>query len=85
MTATSPAKFRFDLDLGHREERNSVLTESAMVALVGNARADGYREGFTEGERSATVRAADPPRARPAAVHEWRVRPSAGCVTGWPG
>ena len=55
----APAKFNFDLDLGHRQERNSVLTESAMAALVANARADGWQEGFREGERGATVRAAE--------------------------
>ncbi len=58
MTA-APAKFRFDLDLGHRQERNSVLTESAMAALVANARAEGWREGVAEGERGAAVRAAE--------------------------
>jgi flagellar assembly protein FliH len=59
MTATSPAKFRFDLDLGHREERNSVVTESAMAALVANARAEGFEQGVAEGMRSATVKAAE--------------------------
>lgn len=59
MTAAAPAKFRFDLDLGHREERNSVLTESALAAVVGNARADGFQQGVDEGTRSATVRAAE--------------------------
>lgn len=58
MTA-APAKFRFDLDLGHREERNSVVTESAMAALVGNARADGYRDGLAEGQHAAVVKAAE--------------------------
>lgn len=58
MSAT-PARFRFDLDLGHRQERNSVLTESAMTALVANVRAEGWREGFAEGERTAAARAAD--------------------------
>src|SRR3569833_695454 len=55
----APAKFRFDLDLGHREERNSVLTESAMAALVGNARAEGHRDGVAEGQRAAVVKAAE--------------------------
>lgn len=58
MTA-APAKFRFDLDLGHRQERNSVLTESALAAIVTNARAEGYRDGLAEGERSAVVKAAE--------------------------
>jgi flagellar assembly protein FliH len=57
-SAPSPAKFRFDLDLGHRQERNSVMTESAIAALVTNARNEGRREGLAEGERAATVKAA---------------------------
>ena len=58
MTA-APAKFRFDLDLGHRQERNSVLTDSALTALVNSARAEGYQDGIAEGTRSATARAAE--------------------------
>lgn len=58
MTSASPAKFRFDLDLGHRQERNSVLTESALAALVENARAEGRQQGFDEGVHSGTVQAA---------------------------
>ena len=34
MTSAAPAKFRFDLDLGHREERNSVMTDSARPLHV---------------------------------------------------
>jgi flagellar assembly protein FliH len=56
MTA-APAKFRFDLDLGHRQERNSVLTESALATLIANARAEGRQQGVAEGERSATAKA----------------------------
>jgi flagellar assembly protein FliH len=55
----APAKFRFDLDLGHRQERNSVLTESAMATLVSNARAEGWQEGHRDGERSAVAAAAE--------------------------
>jgi flagellar assembly protein FliH len=55
----APAKFRFDLDLGHREERNSVLTESALAMLITNARAEGYRDGLAEGERAGAVKAAE--------------------------
>jgi flagellar assembly protein FliH len=55
----APAKFCFDLDLGHRQERNSVLTDSAMAALVAAARAEGWQEGLAQGERSATARAAE--------------------------
>jgi flagellar assembly protein FliH len=58
MSGAAPAKFRFDLDLGHREERNSVMTDSAVAALVNNARTEGRREGVAEGERTATVKAA---------------------------
>ncbi len=60
MTGTAPAlaKFRFDLDLGHRQERNSVMTETAIAALVNHAREEGRREGIAEGQREATVKAA---------------------------
>lgn len=57
MTGTAPAKFRFDLDLGHRQERNAVMTETAIAMLVANARDEGRREGLAEGERAATVKA----------------------------
>jgi flagellar assembly protein FliH len=58
MTQAAPTKFRFDLDLGHRQERNTVITESGLANLVANARAEGRAEGLAEGERTATVRAA---------------------------
>ena len=58
MTA-APAKFRFDLDLGHRDERNAVMTESALAAMVSTARAEGYGDGLAEGQRAAVVRAAE--------------------------
>ncbi len=58
MSTTAPAKFRFDLDLGHRQERNSVVTETAMATLIAEARAEGRREGLAEGERSASAKAA---------------------------
>jgi flagellar assembly protein FliH len=58
MTSAQPAKFRFDLDLGHRQERNSVMTESAIALLIANARSEGRREGLEEGERTAAIRAA---------------------------
>lgn len=57
-SAPAPAKFRFDLDLGHRQERNSVMTESAIAMLIASARDEGRREGLAEGERNATVKAA---------------------------
>ncbi len=58
MTSAAPAKFRFDLDLGHRQERNAVMTESAIAALVDSAREEGRRAGLAEGERTAMVMAA---------------------------
>lgn len=58
MSTAAPAKFRFDLDLGSRQERNSVVTESTMATLVAEARAEGRREGIAEGERSASAKAA---------------------------
>lgn len=58
MTGAAPTKFRFDLDLGHRQERNTIVTESGLAGLIANARAEGRAEGLAEGERTATVRAA---------------------------
>jgi flagellar assembly protein FliH len=57
MTA-APSKFTFDLDLGHRQERNSLVTETAMAELLAAARAEGIAAGRAEGERSATANAA---------------------------
>ena len=54
----APAKFTFDLDLGHPRERNSVVTESAMTLLLADARAAGRAEGVAEGEKSAAANAA---------------------------
>lgn len=56
--SAAPAKFRFDLDLGHRQEKNSVLTDSALAMLIANARAEGRAEGVAEGEQAASARAA---------------------------
>jgi flagellar assembly protein FliH len=56
--AAAPAKFNFDLDLGHPRERNSMVSESAMATLVTDARIAGRAEGFAEGERSAMANAA---------------------------
>jgi flagellar assembly protein FliH len=58
MTGTAPAKFRFDLDLGHRQERNSVMTDTAIAMLIANAHDEGRREGLAEGERAGSVKAA---------------------------
>ena len=58
MTIASPAKFRFDLDLGHREERSSILSDSAMAAMLTAARAEGYAQGLGDGERSLVSKSA---------------------------
>ena len=55
----APAKFTFDLDLGHRRESSSVLSDSAMAAMISAAKAEGYAQGLGDGERSATTRAAE--------------------------
>lgn len=56
---TAPlAKFTFDLDLGRRQERNSVVTETAMATMLAEARREGLNQGLIEGERSATAQAA---------------------------
>lgn len=57
MTA-APARFTFDLDLGRQRERNSVVTETAMAAMLAAAREEGFAAGRTEGERTALARAA---------------------------
>ena len=57
MTA-APARFTFDLDLGRQKERNSVVTETAMSAMLAAAREEGFAAGRAEGERSALARAA---------------------------
>lgn len=55
--SAAPAKFTFDLDLGRRQERNSLVTETAMATMLQEARRDGFDEGRAEGERSAVARA----------------------------
>ncbi|MEO6394871.1 MAG: flagellar assembly protein FliH [Devosia sp.] len=56
--AATPTKFTFDLDLGRRQERNALITETAMAAMLAKARAEGYQQGLTEGERAHSVEAA---------------------------
>lgn len=56
MTA-APARFTFDLDLGHRQERNALVTETAMAELLAAARAEGIAAGRAEGERTAIASA----------------------------
>jgi flagellar assembly protein FliH len=55
--SAAPAKFTFDLDLGRREEKNRLLTESAMAALLADARTAGYAEGFAAGEQGVNAKA----------------------------
>ncbi len=55
----APARFRFDLDLGGTAERREpMVAESAVAALLAEARAAARAEGFAEGERSAVAGAA---------------------------
>ena len=56
--SAAPARFTFDLDLGRREERNAVVTETAMSAMLEAAREDGFAAGRAEGERTALAAAA---------------------------
>lgn len=56
--SAAPAKFTFDLDLGRREEKNRLLTESAMAAMLADARTAGFAEGFAAGEQGVTAKAA---------------------------
>lgn len=55
----SAVKFTFDLDLGKREEKTApTLSETAVAALVEDARTAAFAEGFAAGEQSVTARAA---------------------------
>ncbi len=56
--SAAPARFTFDLDLGRRQERNSVVTETAMAELLAQAREEGFAAGRAEGERDAVAIAA---------------------------
>ena len=56
--SAQPAKFTFDLDLGRRQERNSLVTETAMAAMLQEARREGFAQGLAEGERSTAAQAA---------------------------
>lgn len=51
MASAAPARFTFDLDLGHRNERQRMISERALDDLLSKARLDGYADGFAEGER----------------------------------
>jgi flagellar assembly protein FliH len=56
--SAQPAKFTFDLDLGRRQEKNRLLTESAMARLIAETRDAGFKEGYAAGEQSDTAKAA---------------------------
>jgi flagellar assembly protein FliH len=56
--SAAPARFTFDLDLGRHQERNSVVTETAMAAMLAAAREEGLAAGRVEGERNAVANAA---------------------------
>lgn len=56
--SAAPARFTFDLDLGHREESRRLLTESAAASMVSEARAAAFAEGFAAGENGATAKSA---------------------------
>lgn len=73
MSAT-PAKFTFDLDLGRRQERNSLVTETAMASLLEEARREGREAGLAEGERTTVAKAA---KAEAAAAESLAVRVAA--------
>lgn len=73
MSAT-PAKFTFDLDLGRRQERNSLVTETAMATLLEEARRESREAGLAEGERTAVAKAA---KAEAAAAESLAVRVAA--------
>lgn len=49
MSATAPARFTFDLDLGQRLERSRVLSESALEAVRLEERQAGFAQGYAEG------------------------------------
>jgi flagellar assembly protein FliH len=51
--AAAPVRYAFDLDLGRRNERGAMLSETAMAALIESARAEGFQEGIRESQRSA--------------------------------
>lgn len=58
MSASSPAKFGFDLDLSGNQQQTRVMTESRIAQIRDTARAEGYAEGLAEGQRTEVARAA---------------------------
>jgi flagellar assembly protein FliH len=55
---SAAARFKFDLDLGHINEKRRVLTESALADMLADARNEGYAAGLAEGETGTNARAA---------------------------
>ncbi len=51
----APARFTFDLDLGHREERGRMLTDNAVAEMLRAARMEGYSQGFAEAEQAVST------------------------------
>ena len=68
--AATPAKFTFDLDLGHRQEANRLLSESAVASMLADARTAGFAEGYAAGEQGVTAKAAKQLSAAAAALGE---------------
>lgn len=58
MTATA-AKFTFDLDLTQRADQSRLIGENDLAAMVAEAEEKAYQRGLTEGEATATARAAE--------------------------
>lgn len=54
-----PARFNFDLDLGHARHSARVFDDAELSALIENARAEGRAAGRAEAESEATTRAAE--------------------------
>jgi flagellar assembly protein FliH len=49
--SAAPARFTFDLDLGHRDERGRMVTENRLAEMLRDARNEGFAAGFAEGQQ----------------------------------
>lgn len=78
MSVIAPARFTFDLDLGRREERNSVVTESHMATMLADARTAGFAEGFAAGEQSVSAKSAKQMSAAAIAIADQTAAMAAG-------
>lgn len=56
--AAQPAKFMFDLDLGHVHERTRVVTETGLDEMIHKAAGEGFERGRAEGEAGAVAQSA---------------------------